>query len=139
MGSKTLRATTVGVGGGSGSLNAGVGLSGGSITSELAARLSPPAPWAWGKHIPVWQYFGFPSFILMFIWACYNSFEKGDTGGGFTFLVLAILTIGLPYFVLIPSWKQTQAREESKYRQALARWEKTYYCLRCGSSFELPL
>jgi hypothetical protein len=139
MGSKTLRATTVGVGGGSGGLNAGVGLSGGSITSELATRLSPPAPWAWGKHLPVWQYFGFPSFILMFSCACYNSFEKGYTGAGFTYLVLTILTIWLPYFVLIPSWKRTQTREENKYRQALARWQKTYYCLRCGTSFELPL
>ena len=89
MGSKTLRATTVGVGGGSGGLGAGIGLSGGSITSELAAKLRPPAPWPWGKHIPVWQNFGFPSLIIIFSFACFHSFEKGYTGDGFTYIVFS--------------------------------------------------
>ncbi len=136
LGSKKLRATTVGVGGGSGGINAGIGLSGGSITSELAAKLSPPIkPQA--KPISLWKYIIFPSLLLLSANGVVTGFLSNEIAGGIIFLGLFALIIYYGYFRWIPSWKQKQIHQEKEYTHALAQWEKTYFCLRCGSSFEI--
>lgn len=136
MGSKKMSATTLGVGGGSSGINAGIGLTGGSIISELAAKLSPPIKSQTADKIRASKCF-FPVFIIMFFYTCFYSFDKGYTGPGFFFLGSAVFSIWLGYFILIPNWKQTQAHQEKEYTRAMAQWGKTYFCLRCGKSFEI--
>lgn len=64
LGSKKMRATTVGVGGGSSGINAGIGLSGGSITSELASKLSPQS----SRSQPSLLHNGNTSLFLLFFY-----------------------------------------------------------------------
>ena len=136
LGSKKLRATTVGVGGGSGGINAGIGLSGGSITSELASKLSPPIKPYPAKLIRQWKYVAFPS-VLLFIFSPVFFLHAGDTAAGFIALCSIVFSIYLGYFRWFPSWEQKQAKQEEEYSRALAQWERTFFCLRCGTSFEI--
>lgn len=139
-GSKRLSAITVGVGGGSSGINAGIGLSGGSIISELAAKLAPPVKPLPAKRIGQWKYLTFPSLLLLpsglaFAFIMFPS--EDSVAVGIVTIGLVILGIYLGYFRWFPSWEQKQARQEEEYTRALAQWEKTYFCLRCGSSFEI--
>ncbi len=137
LGSNKMRATTVGVGGGSSGINAGIGLTGGSITSELASKLSPPIKPQPAKLIAGWKYFTFPSILLFISAAVFSFFLFGDVADGLVALGLLVFSIYQGYFRWFPSWEQKQARQEEEYTRALTQWEKTYFCLRCGSSFEI--
>jgi hypothetical protein len=133
LGSKKMGATTVGVGVGSSGINAGIGLTGGSIISELAAKLSPPI-----KPLPdQWKYIAFHSVLFIISVYVFFYFNAGDTAGGFIALCLLIFCIYQGYFRWFPSWKQKQALLEEEYSHALAQWERTFFCLRCGTSFEI--
>jgi DNA-directed RNA polymerase subunit RPC12/RpoP len=131
-GSNKLRAATVGVSGGSSGINAGIGLSGGSITSELAAKLSPP-----NKPQPadlfMFKCITFPGLLLFIALCAYMFFSGGSLVGGFVTLGLLVFLIYYGYFI----WLPPQEKQRVEYPQALAIWERTYFCLRCGSTFEI--
>jgi len=98
-----LKATTVGLGGGSSGINAGIGLSGGSIISELAAKLSPPIKPTPAKIIDQWKYCAYPS-VLLFISTCvFLIFSYGKITGGFVALGFLVFCIYQGYFKWFPS------------------------------------
>jgi len=137
LGSKNMTNMTVGVGGGSSGINAGIGLSGGSIKSELAAKLSSPIKPPPANLIAKRKYLVMPSLLFMLSSLAFTNFLLDGTALGIFFIFLLIFSIYQGYFKWIPSKEQEQLRLEEEYARKIVQWEKTYHCLRCGTSFEI--
>lgn len=143
---KELKATSSTLGVGVGSTGVGMGVSGtstnGTITATLARQLSPPnAPQqpkgnclfaTWG--ISVLSFI--PLAMVLFTHGC----EKMAESSGICGIMVPIIAIGGPfyhYFYYVPEHNKKYEQEKAQYKRELAKWEKTFCCLRCGEIFQL--
>lgn len=125
-GTSTSISTMAGIGVGTGGkVGVGVGAGRGSSQSELAKKLSPPAKPASIALGVFYITLAIITFIFVIIF-----FTIGEIGGGVLFMLVA----GIFGMVGYSKIKKENDKEAS-YKDEFAKWERLWYCVRCGHTF----
>jgi len=126
LGTSTSVNTMAGIGvGAGGKIGVGVGTGTGSSQSELAKKLSPPAkPGSIAVGIIV------IIFAIVILYIAILFFQDGAVGTGM-FLVLVAGTFGILGYSQI----KKENDKSISYAGAYAKWERLWYCSRCGHTF----
>lgn len=104
-------------------IGVGAAATAGSHTTDLALLAAPPPPES--RRSPAAR----AVFGCVFVIAAAESYFGGSAWYGTTFLI-----VGLVSFVLARDARQFNTTWD--YPQRLARWERSFMCLRCGNVFD---
>lgn len=122
-GTSTSTATMAGIGVGTGGrVGVGVGAGRGSSQSELAKKLSPPAK---PGSIAPWVFIIILAIIIFII-----AIQIGDIGAGVFFILVAGGFGMLGYRGI-----KKEDDKGASYNDEYAKWERLWYCVRCGHTF----
>lgn len=143
---KELKATSSTIGVGAGSAGVGIGISGsstnGTITATLARQLSPPKEpqQPLGNCLLVtWGLSALISVPLMMDLLARGKIEAAASLGPLG-IIAPVIAIGGPiyhYFYYVPERNKKYEQAKAQYKYELAKWEKTFCCLRCGEIFQI--
>jgi len=145
LGSSTTNATTLGVATTGRGLGVGVAETAGKQQTLLAQRCAPPKkPELKNKGGCMAAAIGLgASLLFSAVFVAPFQDKNGQSAsnvGGFLFIVVWI-AVGVFYYKYyntnkLPLLQDAYNKEMVAYNDALARWERSYYCSRCGHFFE---
>ena len=75
------------------------------------------------------------------LWVLATLTQKADSGAVAFFVLIVAIAAGIGFYKFynkenLPRLQDAYNKEMVAYNDALARWERSYYCSRCGHFFE---
>jgi len=132
-GTSASKMTMAGLGvAGGGKVGVGVGAGAGTSQTELAKKLSPPVkPALVGRRFLAWLLVAVGSFTLFngFLLLATTTLHHKSNGVGF--LIFGGICAFSGIFIFKSAGRKLKKRKV-KYEEDYTKWERTWYCNRCG-------